>query len=96
MPAFDGRCFGSSGTAPVSFEADRVSISVMLERGELPGPIDGALAHGGPFVIFISSDNIFHVAMADSIFWQKMVAVGIRDFAALARITRIPVEHELA
>ena len=74
----------------MSFEADHVMIPIALERGELSGAIDDALAHSSPLVIFISSDNIFNVAMADSTFRQKIVGARVGDFPALGRICPDP------
>ena len=44
--------FGSSGSAPVSFQADDVVVAVTFERRKLPGPIDDTLAHCSPVVAF--------------------------------------------
>ena len=86
--------FGSSGSAPVSFQANRVAISIPFEGGKLSCPVDDALAYGCPVVVFSLLDYIFAVAVPDSIFGQQVVCVGIRYFPATGGVARIPIKHK--
>jgi len=53
-------------------------IAVTLEGLKLADPIDDASTHGFPFIAVLFLDDILTVAMTNAIFWQEIVAIGIR------------------
>src|SRR5215472_16050321 len=76
-------------------KAYSMMIAVTLERGELSGPVDDAFAHRRPLEAVVGLRHIFYMTMANAIFGQLIVSVGIRNFALLGGVTRIPIQHEV-
>src|ERR1700722_20043776 len=94
-PALSRRLFRSASAAPVSFQTYGKVIAVAFERLELSEPIHNAAAHRRPVVADALLYGVLAMAMADSFFRQKIVAVGERLFAAGGRVAGIPVQHKV-
>src|SRR5256885_237897 len=79
---------------PVSLQTYCEAISILLESTELPRPVDEPAAHRCPVVLLAFFHDIFAVAVPDAVFRQKLVPVGIWDFATRGSVTWIPIQHE--
>src|SRR5207302_6565659 len=93
-PALARRLLGRASPVPVSLQTYCEAISILLESTELPRPVDEPAAHGCPIVLLAFFDDVFAVAVPDAVFGQKLVAVGIWDFAARGSVAGIPIQHE--
>ncbi len=66
----------------MGFKADGIVVAVPLEGAELTHPIDDAPTNGSPLKLTTRlTHRIFAVAVADAVFGQKMIVVGIRRVA---------------
>ena len=80
------------GTVP---RAGLALFAVGLERFELPCPVDDASAHRCPIVVLTFFHRVFAVTVADAVFGQMTVAIGIWNFAALSCVAWVPHQHEV-
>src|SRR5712692_942106 len=88
--------FGSTGAAPVRFQTYRAAIAGLLERPVLSKVIDDPAAHLHPLVLPVrTSDDVFAVHVADAIFRQARVTVGIGYFTATGSVAGVPVQFEI-
>src|ERR1700722_13915376 len=96
LHADPGGSLGSARTAPMSFEAHSVVVSIFCHGTQLARPVDHSSAYRCPF-IFLScrTQYIFRMAMPDALDRQEAVPVGIRRGAEGGGVARIPVEHEV-
>src|SRR5271165_4498987 len=90
------RGFRSSRATPMRLQADGIVIALLLQRSELPHPVDDASAHWLPLVLAARlALHVFAVAMSDSLLGQQVVAGRIGDVAGEGPgIPRVPVQHE--
>ncbi len=82
---------------PVRLKAHRVVIAIVLERAELPDPIDDASTDRSPLEFAVGfADRVFAMAVADAMLRQQLIVVGIRRVAGeCGGVAGIPVEHEI-
>src|SRR3954465_858985 len=69
-------------------------IAVALESFELSDPVDDAARHRSPVKLVAFLDDVFAVAVSDTVLGKEIVSVGIRSFAAGGSVARIPIQHE--
>ena len=80
---------------PMCLQADCVAIPIAMERLELTDPVHHTSTHGSPGISVIARGNdVFAMAMRDSIFRKQTVAVRIGLLANSRSIGRIPIQHE--
>src|SRR5271170_229077 len=81
----------------MGLQAEAVMVAVLLQGAKLPRPIDEALADRLPFVFAARlAGHALAVAMADAIFWQRIVAIRIWNVPRESpRIAGVPVDHEV-
>src|SRR4249920_3488436 len=71
--------FWRTGTMPMRFQNHCVVVANLLQCLELADPVDDALPHRRPFIATTRlHDRVFAMAMSDSLFGKKVIAVGER------------------
>ena len=95
-PALARGFLGCSRAAPMRFEADGEMIAVALQRRKLASPINDAASHGGPVIALAVGFllGVLAMAMANAIFRQEIIAIGIWGFTAFGGVPGIPIEHQ--
>src|SRR6201992_764728 len=96
LHADPGGSLRGARTAPMSFEAHRVVVSIFGQGAQLAWPVDHSSADRLPFIFLPGrTQYIFCMAMPDALDRQEAVSIGIRRGAESGGVTRIPVEHEV-
>src|SRR5277367_2349977 len=76
------RGFRSSRAAPMRLQADGIVIALLLQRSELPDPVDDASAHRLPLILAARlALHVLAVAMSDPLLGQQVIAGRIGDVA---------------
>src|SRR6266700_5563104 len=74
----------------------RAAITILFERLVLSDAVDHPTAHLQPFVLPVrTSDDVFAVHVADAIFREMRITVGVGYFTATGCIAGIPVQFEV-
>src|SRR6185437_2741828 len=87
----------STPATPVRLKAGRVFITLLLERLELPGPVDESATHRCPLLartIWLVL-NVLAMNVADTVLRQGIVPIRECLLAAHRSIARIPIDHEI-
>src|SRR5580704_6710786 len=96
-PTLSRGFLGCARAAPVRFQAYAELVSVVLQRGELPSPINQPAAHRRPFVILAISffRDVFAVAMPNPLFRQQRISIRVGSLSARGSVAWIPVQQEI-
>src|SRR5437879_8120092 len=90
-PTLARRLFWRAPAVPVSFKADGVVIAVAFQGPELPRPVNDPISHRRPIITFCAFDRVLAVAVADTIFGQKIVAIGKRKIGRASCRERVKI-----
>src|SRR5258708_21147415 len=78
------------------FQTDPSAIAIFLESAILSHVIDNPAAHLHPFVLVTCAmHDIFAVHVANAVFRQMRVTIGVSDLAAAGGIAGIPIQFEV-